>query len=346
MEQNAESETVVDIVIITALPKERDAFLRHCPLATETKAKDRTWYRFSLEAATGMNYEVRLVSLPNMGNINSAIATDQAIAVWNPSQIILAGIAGGIQEGNKRYLGDVIIGEQVVYYEYGKQTQTGIQRRYQVYRPAKILVTAAKKLSQKPWGSLIKTVPPNLPHTPTVHFGVVASGEKVVTDVDLLSELRSDWSELIGVEMEGAGSAIAAYESGKSPGVLLAKGISDWANATKADDWQQYAAEASAVFVLELLRTAPFESKPHAQPVKLKSKSYSGKHKIIVCHRLVKDWPDLADYFEIPLHQRARFIVGREPQEIWEWLEQRNKLYALQDALIAINRSDLVSEFT
>lgn len=345
-----ESDGLVDVAIITALTRERDAFLRYLPLAEEANVKGRTWYKASVGTQlSGINYEIRLVSLPSMGNISAAIATHQAIAVWNPSNIILAGITGGIREGNKRYLGDVIVGEQVVYYEYGKQTPEGIDRRYQAYRPAQILVSAAKQLAQRDWALSITAPRPDGTTgrvVPQVHFGVVASGEKVVTDPGLLIELQSDWSQLIGVEMEGAGSAIAAYESGKSPGVLLVKGISDWANAEKADDWQNYAAEASVAFVLELLRSHPFESKLRPQPARTDRKQFSGKAKLSVCHRLVQDWADLADYFEIPLYQRTRFLYGREPQGVWEWLEQRDKLYALEDALKAINRDDLVKEFT
>jgi nucleoside phosphorylase len=343
-----ESDGLVDVAIITALQKERNAFLRYLPLAKEATAKGRTWHKASLQTKTReTTYELRLVALRNMGNISAAIATHQAISVWNPSHIILAGITGGIHDEDKRYLGDVIVGEQVIYYEYGKQTSEGMIRRYQAYRPAQILVDAAKQLAHKDWALSIAASRPD--HTtgrvvPQVHFGVVGSGEKVVTDVGLLNELQSDWSQLIGIEMEGAGSAIAAYESGASPGVLLVKGISDWANAEKSDDWQNYASEASATFVLELLRSQPFDSKLRPQPTRLDRKSYSGKAKISICRRLIKDWSDLADYFEIPLYQRARFTDGREPQEVWEWLEQRNKLYAIKEALMAIDRDDLIEE--
>lgn len=72
---------------------------------------------------------------------------------------------------------------------------------------------------------------------------------------------------------------------------------------------------------------------------------YSGKSKIEFCHRLGKDWQDLADYFKIPYNQRSQFENGRECQGIWEWLELRDKLLKLPEALEFLKREDLLSVF-
>lgn len=68
----------------------------------------------------------------------------------------------------------------------------------------------------------------------------------------------------------------------------------------------------------------------------------AGAIKLEICQRLVDDWPDLADYLQIPPATRARFTPGREPQGIWEWLEARKQLPRLRDALAHIGRDDLV----
>jgi len=69
---------------------------------------------------------------------------------------------------------------------------------------------------------------------------------------------------------------------------------------------------------------------------------YTGEIKLSICHRLVSDWQNLADYLQIPPSDRARFDRGREPQGIWEWLEARGRLPELAKALAAIGRIDLV----
>jgi hypothetical protein len=63
--------------------------------------------------------------------------------------------------------------------------------------------------------------------------------------------------------------------------------------------------------------------------------------KIEVCRRLLSDWRDLADYFDIKPYERASFTPGREPQGVWEWLEARDRLSELADALAYIGRHDL-----
>ncbi|MBW4478341.1 MAG: hypothetical protein KME54_16135 [Tolypothrix brevis GSE-NOS-MK-07-07A] len=80
------------------------------------------------------------------------------------------------------------------------------------------------------------------------------------------------------------------------------------------------------------------------KPVNPAIKRYSGKLKMKVCQNLIQDWQGLADYFDIPLEQRASFEAGRQPYRIWEWLEQRSRLGELEVALSDIGRDDLVQE--
>ena len=69
--------------------------------------------------------------------------------------------------------------------------------------------------------------------------------------------------------------------------------------------------------------------------------SYSGKIKIAFCDRLGDDWKRLADCLEIPPSDQARFHRGDEGRGIWAWLDNRERLTDLPDALEAIGRKDL-----
>jgi hypothetical protein len=82
---------------------------------------------------------------------------------------------------------------------------------------------------------------------------VVASGEKVVADSHLMAELASSWSRLVAIEMEAYGTALAAYQASNPPGVLMVKSLCDWADESKNDNWQEYAADAAAAFTISLL---------------------------------------------------------------------------------------------
>ena len=50
----------------------------------------------------------------------------------------------------------------------------------------------------------------------------------------------------------------------------------------------------------------------------------SGKVRIDIKRGLVTRWQDLADYFEVPAHEKARFEArGDEPEHLLRWLEER-----------------------
>ncbi|NEP43357.1 MAG: hypothetical protein F6K35_30685 [Okeania sp. SIO2H7] len=87
-----------------------------------------------------------------------------------------------------------------------------------------------------------------------MHFGVVASGEKVVADTSTIPELQGTWNKLIGVEMESFGVASAVDRLNSAPGMLMVKGICDWADSSKNDDWQAYAADVAAAYVINFLK--------------------------------------------------------------------------------------------
>jgi hypothetical protein len=72
---------------------------------------------------------------------------------------------------------------------------------------------------------------------------------------------------------------------------------------------------------------------------------YTGEVKLNVCRRLGSNWHDLADYLNIPPFERVSFARGREPQGVWEWLEARQRLAELPQALVAIGRDDLLEVF-
>jgi energy-coupling factor transporter ATP-binding protein EcfA2 len=71
---------------------------------------------------------------------------------------------------------------------------------------------------------------------------------------------------------------------------------------------------------------------------------FTGRQKLAFARRLGDNWQDLADYFDIPTDQRHSFAPGREPQGVWEWLEMRQRLPELLDALCYIDRADIVVE--
>ncbi|WP_433044004.1 death domain-containing protein [Dactylosporangium sp. CS-033363] len=88
-----------------------------------------------------------------------------------------------------------------------------------------------------------------------------------------------------------------------------------------------------------------FNNRPDRERADPSSEAQQPPLRVAVCSRLTADWPDLADWLGIPTAQRKRFERGREPHEIWDWVEQRGELGRLREALAGIQRLDLVALF-
>jgi nucleoside phosphorylase len=182
-----------------------------------------------------------------------------------------------------------------------------------------------------------------------VDAGPMASGSAVIQDPEIWTRLKRMGSrKVLALEMEAATIATVA-NARQVPHWLVAKGVMDRADFDKDDRFKEFAARASAEVLYALLgqllspvspsqdTTGPQGSKQagHASGV------YPGATKREVVNRLHYDWQDLADLFGVPPFERARFGRGDEPRALWEWLEVRERLPELADALDQIGRADL-----
>ncbi|KAF4969898.1 hypothetical protein FSARC_2955 [Fusarium sarcochroum] len=82
---------------------------------------------------------------------------------------------------------------------------------------------------------------------PTIHYGLIASVNKVIKDAAVRDVILEDTGyRCLCVEMEAAGIM------SQLP-CLVVRGVSDYADSHKNDLWQPYAAATAAAFVVELL---------------------------------------------------------------------------------------------
>jgi nucleoside phosphorylase len=329
-----------DVVIMTALAEEHTAVMR----ALGDCAVHR-WRGYKLYAGKVGALDVLAFPVGGMGNVGSAHAATLAISVWNPAYILLTGIAGGIRDSSDDLrLGDVLVPDRIVGYEQGKVRPEGLERRYDVVQPDWELLQTARGLEPHEWALSIAATRPDGQGDrviPRAFFEPVFSGEKVLADDGTVAGLLKHWRKAVGVEMEGLGAAVASYRGG--PGFLMAKAVSDFADPAKNDDWHAYAAESAARFAVAVLRNAPIRPDPkrsQATPISA-PRHFPGSVKLEFCWRLTSSWEDLADFFEVPLYERARFRHGNEPRDLWGWLEVREKLPVVPDGLRVIGREDL-----
>lgn len=146
-----------DIVIVTALEEEREAVLHRLPRRRRknpTGDDIHVYYTANLPVTfpdrTSGTYRVAVLSLPSMGRVQAATATNDAIRRWQPRYVLLVGIAGGIGTAGVQ-LGDVLVADQVVDYELQKLTTAGPEVRWEVHRADSRLISAARNLRVKDW---------------------------------------------------------------------------------------------------------------------------------------------------------------------------------------------------
>ncbi|THX50617.1 Pfs, NACHT and ankyrin domain protein [Aureobasidium pullulans] len=85
------------------------------------------------------------------------------------------------------------------------------------------------------------------PDEPQVHYGVIASGNRVIKDAFERDSIVSDTDEqCLCIEMEAAGLM-------NSFPCLVIRGICDYADSHKNDRWQKYAAATAAAYAKEFL---------------------------------------------------------------------------------------------
>ncbi|KAL2025681.1 hypothetical protein VTO58DRAFT_103907 [Aureobasidium pullulans] len=85
------------------------------------------------------------------------------------------------------------------------------------------------------------------PLIPEVHYGVIASGNRLIKDATERDMIAKDSGEdCLCLEMEAAG-LMNAFPC------LVIRGICDYADSHKNDDWQEYAAATAAVYAKEVL---------------------------------------------------------------------------------------------
>ncbi len=257
-------EQQVDFAIITALPKEAQAIVSRLekPEVRRFEDKDiRTYHYGAIPIRnTDQEYRVVVVLLPGMGNVSAANAVTDTITHWQPRFVLMVGIAGGIPQDDLD-LGDVVVADQIVGYEYGKITEKGIKPRDRVYPASALLLDRIHNFWDTGWAQQVNVPrPENAARLVSKLFvGPIASGNKVVASTKFRQQLIKHWPKLVGLEMEGEGVFAAAFDRPQIPATLVIRGICDMADERKSDDWQEYAANAAAAFAISFIKSGPVD---------------------------------------------------------------------------------------
>jgi len=159
--------------------------------------------------------EIFLIKLSEMGSIkpsSSQLSIYDVIKSLDPDFVIMVGIAFGLRKW-KQSIGDIIVSRELQNYESQKKIEDDA-----IFRSHKI-PSGATLLDRFDNSSLIY-------NRSNVEFGLIISGEVLSDSKSFVDELRSNFPEAIGAEMEGTGLQASCHRDKKE--WILIKGICDW----------------------------------------------------------------------------------------------------------------------
>lgn len=233
------------VLVMTALPLERNAIMRFLQKGGEIKAPNGSIY----DRCTFERLEV-FVGLSGAGNLNAGAEVERALATVKPDVAIFAGIAGGVKDVR---LGDVVVASKLYGYEAGVDGAE-FRPRPEIGLPSYVLLQTTYRLAQA--GQWRSRTLGHAGRDSKVFFGAIAAGEKVVKSSTgaVAHLLKAQFSDTLAVEMEGAAFLRAAYQNRVDSMVI--RGISDLLdNKGEVDKSgsQEVAADHAAAFTAELL---------------------------------------------------------------------------------------------
>ncbi|PKK53318.1 hypothetical protein CI102_3363 [Trichoderma harzianum] len=173
------------------------------------------------------------------------------------------------------------------------------------------------------------------PRDMCVHYGLIASGNQVIKDATLRNKLNKDLnSHVLCIEMEAAGLM------NNFPCIVI-RGICDYADSHKNDNWQEHAAAVAAAFAKELLgyvQTADIERESPAKDIleqvlstiSLVSIAHTRPKLESTEHLRILDWLtpvdyglQQSDYFQFWQPGAGRWLL--ESKEFQSWLAAGNQ---------------------
>ncbi|KAF3167816.1 hypothetical protein TWF788_011056 [Orbilia oligospora] len=170
---------------------------------------------------------------------------------------LLVGIAAGIPlRGRGIELGDVVVGKRICQYDWKRELGNG---KYELIghlnNPPATLSQIAKRAPEEEahvfvTNLLRKELATEEFKRPTIHYGVIASGNSLVRDANFRDQILEKERDALCIEMEGAGLTNKHH-------CLAIRGISDFGDEHKDDIWQRRAARAAAAVATYILSECP-----------------------------------------------------------------------------------------
>lgn len=214
IEKNAAEEEKIDIVIIVAVPDEKDGVINAFGIRKSDPRNldllDKYGFGYNRFEQDGM--KIALLIQPGMGMTQSSSLATRAILAFKPKLLAMVGICAG--RAGKTNLGDIIIASSVYDYTAGKHYVDRFGPRPQSYpfdATMSEFVAASVIDNHELIGKIFDGYQGTKPdHQIKVHFKPIASGTAVVDDPEIVKEVAKTQDDLAGIDMEAYALAVAA----------------------------------------------------------------------------------------------------------------------------------------
>lgn len=258
-----EVEAAIDFAIVTAIEVERRAVCKVFGLTHRVRKGSRVYWRGAIPLKSGGVYELVVAQGLDAANVDAAILTNDLIHHFRPHAALMIGIAASAKS-EQAMLGDVVVGGEVYYYERGKETSEGRLPEPKIIPADATLWSSANAVPD--WDGDVPVVRPGGSRARSkVHYGIIASGEKVIASIAKKERITSASRKILAIEMEGYGFSRAVWQSAERVRHLDIRGISDDGGPAKDDQWHEYAAAAAAQFAKHLLLDEPLQPRNRAR---------------------------------------------------------------------------------
>lgn len=260
------STETCDVAIVTTLREEFEAAL----VALDSDRRmhrigGQQYYKAEIACANRPEKALSVIisRIARPLNVHAAASVTQARDLYNPRAMFLTGTAAGLR--NSFSIGDVVVPRKVFYYESEKMTTEGVVPRPQYAEPDDPYLYGFGTYSfdandyYDKVESFIASIPrskqpTSIPEGFRPHLisenATIATGERVLRNGKYLAKLRDQFDDTIcAADQESYGFANAA----RGLPWLIFRGISDYGDATSADDWKYVASGMAALCLRDFL---------------------------------------------------------------------------------------------
>ena len=256
----------VDVILLTVKPIELRACLSAFGvgpyIAPRQLSSDGHWGWISETA--GLRLGIAMVGAA--GNLDTALTLGSLLNSLSASSAVLIGMCAGVRGKVER--GDVVIAESVVAYEYQRITESGPVYQPRTYsvpqRRLQPLQTLTAQMGEEWQRDVRDSVRNDLidlspfddgseisEWRPSVLSAVVLAGARIIEDGRLPAFAEEVHGRAKAAEMEGAGFASAAEQSGVDWHIV--RGVADFGEPERERHWQYPATYVAARLVRKAL---------------------------------------------------------------------------------------------